>query len=77
LLFINGATLAGAAVSLSAARLPRVAAAVAEIPNLRPVISKKEINLGGPGKRGTEVGEKIPKIGPAPIHKSPWLFLWV
>jgi hypothetical protein len=67
---LSAAALAGAAFYLSAARIPRVAAAVAEIPNLPPVIPKQEVHLGGPGKRGLEVGEKIPDMGPAPFHDS-------
>jgi hypothetical protein len=73
----QGATLAGVAVPLSAARLSRVAAAVAEAPNLQPVIPEKQVDLGGPGKRGVEVGEKIPEIGLVPMHRFPQLSLLI
>jgi hypothetical protein len=48
-----------------------LAAAVTVISDLQPVVAEKQMNLGGPGKRGFKVGEKIPEIGPPPIHKSP------
>jgi hypothetical protein len=72
---LNNAALIGAALPLSAARLPRVAATVAEIPDFQPVVAEKQMNLGGPGERVFKVGEKIPETGPAPIHKIPWLSL--
>jgi hypothetical protein len=67
----DDAALTRAAIPLSAARFPRVAAAVAEIPDFYPVVAEKQTSLGGPGERGFKVGEKIPETGPAPIHKIP------
>jgi hypothetical protein len=46
-----------------------MAAAVAETPDFQPVVSEKQMNLGGPGKGALKIGEKIPEIGPAPIHR--------
>jgi hypothetical protein len=71
----DDAALTGAALPLSAARFPQVAAAVAEIPDFQPVIAEKQMNLGGPGEGGFKVGENIPEIGPAPMHRIPSLSL--
>jgi hypothetical protein len=56
---------------LSAARFPQVAPAVAEIPDFQPVVPEKQMNLGGPGKRGLNIGKKIPEAGLDPIHIIP------
>jgi len=67
------AALAGAAIPLSAARFPEVAAAGAEFSDFQPVVAKKQMGLGGPGEGGVKVREKIPKTGPASMHEIP---LW-
>jgi hypothetical protein len=70
---VPNAALIRAAILLSAARLPRVAAAVVEILDFQPIVTEKEMNLGGPGTRSLQISEKIPKTGPAPVHEVPFI----
>jgi hypothetical protein len=47
-----------------------MAATVAQVANFEPVVPEQQTYLGGPGKRGLKVGEKMPKTGPDSIHIS-------
>jgi hypothetical protein len=69
--FFDNAGLAEAHFPLSATRLPRVATAVAKIPDFQPVVAEQQVHLGGPREGGPQVSKKCSKTGAVPIHLIP------
>ena len=58
-----GDSLAEAAVSLSATRLPGMAAAVLQIFQLQPIVPQQQLEFLGPGPRAGQIAYKGPGAG--------------